>query len=29
MKAAIAYDGWVDKGSGRYSLDGKVITTRL
>ncbi len=26
MKAAIAYDGWVDKGSGRYSLDGKVVT---
>lgn len=26
MKAAIAYDGWVDEGSGRYSLDGKVVT---
>ena len=26
MKAAIAYDGWIDKGSGRYSLDGKVVT---
>ncbi len=26
MKAAIAYDGWVDKGSGRYGLDGKVVT---
>ena len=26
MKAAIAYDGWVDKGSGRYSLDGKVVS---
>ena len=26
MKAAIAYDGWADKGSGRYSLDGKIVT---
>ena len=26
MKAAIAYDGWVEKGLGRYSLDGKVVT---
>lgn len=26
MKAAIAYDGWVKEGSGRYSLDGKVVT---
>ena len=26
MKAAITYDGWVDRGSGRYSLDGKVVT---
>jgi len=26
MKAAIAYDGWKDEGSGRYSLDGKVVT---
>ena len=26
MKAAIAYDGWIDQGSGRYSLDGKVVT---
>lgn len=26
MKAAIAYDGWRDEGSGRYSLDGKVVT---
>ncbi len=26
MKAAIAYDGWKNEGSGRYSLDGKVVT---
>lgn len=26
MKAAIAYDGWKDEGSGKYSLDGKVVT---
>ena len=26
MKVAIAYDGWADQGSGRYSLDGKVVT---
>ncbi len=26
MKAAIAYDGWVEKRLGRYSLDGKVVT---
>ena len=26
MKAANAYDGWVEKGLGRYSLDGKVVT---
>lgn len=26
MKAAIAYDGWSDKGSGQYSLDGKIVT---
>lgn len=26
MKAAIAYDGWVEEGSGRYRLDGKVVT---
>ncbi len=26
MKAAIAYDGWVEQGSGRYCLDGKVAT---
>lgn len=26
MKVAIAYDGWKDEGSERYSLDGKVVT---
>lgn len=26
MKAAIAYDGWKHEGSGRYSLNGKVVT---
>ena len=26
MKAAIAYDGWAEEGSGRYRLDGKVVT---
>lgn len=26
MKAAVAYDGWKDEGSGRTSLDGKVVT---
>lgn len=26
MKAAIAYDGWREEGSGRYSLDGKVVS---
>jgi len=26
MKAAIAYDGWRNEGSGRCSLDGKVVT---
>ena len=29
MKAVIAYDGWIDKGSGRYSLDGKCRNSRL
>ena len=26
MKVAIAYDGWRDRGSGRYELDGKVVS---
>ncbi len=26
MKVAIAYDGWKAQGSGRYALDGKVVT---
>lgn len=26
MKVGIAYDGWKDRGNGRYELDGKVVT---
>lgn len=26
MKASVAYDGWKEEGSGRTSLDGKVVT---
>lgn len=25
MKVAVAYDGWKDRGNGRYELDGKVV----